>query len=160
MLAEHRPWKTEKDFRVEVARGRMTCCEDVMLAKPQTFMNASGQAVVSLLHYYKLAASDLLVIHDEIDIPLGDLRLSYDASAGGHNGVQSVIDALGTKQFWRLRIGIGPQVGVSENFVLNNFGKSELPLLHHAMERALKGIEEMFTAGPAKAQTDLNKKEK
>lgn len=156
LLENVRGWKDEKDSRAHVARGRMNCCEDVLLVKPQTFMNASGQSVASLLHYYKLAASDLLVVHDEIDIPLGDLKLSFEASAGGHNGVQSIIDALGTKKFWRLRIGIGPQDGVSEAFVLNNFKKDELPKLRHALERALKGIETMFTAGPAKAQTFIN----
>lgn len=158
MLERAQAWKEESDFRALVCRGQMNCCEDVLLVKPHTYMNASGQAVAAVSHYYKLPSSDLLLIHDEIALPLGELRLSFDATAANHNGVQSVIDALGTKAFWRLRIGIGPQDGKSEDFVLENFRKEELPLLHQTLERALKGVEEIFTNGPTKAQNEINTK--
>lgn len=80
----------------------------VMLAKPQTFMNKSGRTVRSLADYFDTSSEDILIIHDDIDLPLGSLRISFDSTAGGHNGVQSVINKLKTKAFVRLRVGITP----------------------------------------------------
>ena len=79
----------------------------IVLAKPQTFMNLSGEAVQKMLEFYKLAPSDIIVIHDDLDIELGKYKVATDSSSAGHNGVQNIIDKLGTQEFKRIRIGIG-----------------------------------------------------
>src|SRR3989338_7778861 len=84
-------WKHEKKLEAEVCRGFIaSCCEDVILAKPQTFMNASGRAVKLLTTYYKLHTNDVLIVHDDLDLELGTLKLSYGSGSAGHNGVQSI----------------------------------------------------------------------
>ncbi len=117
----------------------------VVLAKPQTFMNNSGKAVQSLL---KLGLSktkpSLVVIHDDIDISLGKVKVSKGSGSAGHKGVESIIQALGTKDFTRIRIGICPENGKPENvedFVLRSFQKSELPLLQSALQNAIQTLE-------------------
>lgn len=82
--------------------------EKTLIVKPETFMNESGRAVQSLVNYFDTAPENVLIIHDDIDLPISDMRMSFASSAGGHNGVQSVIDELGTNEFPRLRIGIRP----------------------------------------------------
>jgi PTH1 family peptidyl-tRNA hydrolase len=95
-------FKKEDKFEALIAEGRIGE-EKTLLVKPQTFMNASGRAVAKVLSFYKSSASDLLVLHDDLDIPIGDMRLSFDSRSAGHRGVQSIIDALGTQEFLRLR---------------------------------------------------------
>lgn len=165
-------WKLEKKLEAEVCRGHIaSCCEDVILAKPQTFMNNSGRSIKLLTTYYKLHTGDLLVLHDDLDLELGTLKLSHGSGSAGQNGVQSIIDTLGTKDFWRLRIGIGPYTrspslkiregGVSYDdkakFVLKNFSRAEAPTLKKTLEAAAHAIELMFTLGPARAQMEINK---
>ncbi len=167
-------WKLEKKLETEVSRGHIaSCCEDVILAKPQTFMNESGRAVKALTTHYKLLPTDLLILHDDLDLPLGTLRLTFGSGSAGQNGVQSIIDTLGTKDFWRLRIGIGPYTrspslklregGVSYDdkakFVLKNFSRAEAPTLKKTLVAASSAVELMFTLGPARAQTEINKSE-
>lgn len=96
---------------------------------PNTFMNDSGRAVHSALSYYKIEPEDLLVIHDDIDLPFGRLRLQFGRRAGGHNGVRSVESALGTREFSRLKMGVGRPPGSQDpaDFVLRRFTKKERP---------------------------------
>ena len=114
----------------------------VLLAKPKTFMNNSGKAVASLTKSsYPLLdlVKDLIVVHDDIDIPLGKIKVSQNRGSAGHKGVDSIIQTLGTKNFTRIRIGIRPAKGKpnnTESFVLKPFLKSELPLLESAIEQA------------------------
>ena len=99
-----------------------------IIAKPQTFMNNSGKAVKALIKFYKIKLENLWVIHDDIDLPLGEFRISKGRGSAGHKGVQSIINELKTKDFNRLRIGICPQTGKPkeiEKFVLQNFTKEE-----------------------------------
>ena len=108
--------------------------EKIIFIKPQTFMNDSGQALRVICNFYKMDLSkDLLVIHDEIDLPFGDLRLSSNSSAAGHNGVKSIIENLGTQNFRRLRIGVESRKARTEMptdaFVLQNFTSEELEQL-------------------------------
>src|SRR3989338_3389760 len=125
----------------------------VVLAKPQTFMNNSGKAVASLakLSFPKLSlAKDLVVVHDDIDIPLGKVKVSKGSGSAGHKGVESIIQSLGTKDFTRIRIGILPPEGKPEDvetFVLKPFKKEELPLLSASIESALSTLESKL--GPA-----------
>ncbi len=151
-------WKLEKKLETEVSRGHIaSCCEDVILSKPQTFMNDSGRAARALITHYRLLPTDLLVLHDDLDLPLGTLRLTFGSGSAGQNGVQSIIDTLGTKDFWRLRIGIGPKKGDAAKFVLKNFSRAEAPTLKKTLAAAASAVELMFTLGPAKAQTEVNK---
>lgn len=97
---------------------------------PQTFMNASGEAVQELLSFYKLAAKDILVLHDEVDLPLGTIKFTENSGSAGHNGIKSLIDSLGTQEFRRIRIGVETRTDKSipptEDFVLQNFSAEEI----------------------------------
>ncbi len=117
----------------------------VVLAKPQTFMNNSGKAVASLARLsFKLSrAKELIVIHDDIDIPLGKVKVSKGSGSAGHKGVNSIIQSLGTKDFTRIRIGIQPLGGKPndvENFVLKKFTQLELALLKTSVQKSLEAL--------------------
>lgn len=111
---------------------------DVHLLKPQTFMNVSGRAVGTVAQFYKIEASQILVVHDELDLPPGSAKLKLGGGHGGHNGLKDIIAHLGTKDFWRLRLGIGHPGERAEvvNFVLNAPRKEEQSLIEEAMQRA------------------------
>lgn len=114
-----------------------------ILAKTDTFMNLSGPAVKSLAKSYKLTAESLLVIHDDIDIPIGEFKIQKGRGAAGHKGVQSIINELKTKDFWRVRIGILPKRGKPENvekFVLQNFNKEEQKILKEIIREVIKKL--------------------
>ena len=104
----------------------------IILAKPQSFMNRSGQVVRAIMDFYKLSPEDITVIHDDLDIDLGTFKVSIDTSSGGHNGVQSIVDHLGTQEFKRIRIGIEgterkkTRIIAGDAFVLQDFSKEEL----------------------------------
>lgn len=120
-------WKKHHKANALVAEA-MVGGEKCLMAKPQTFMNSSGEAVQALMAFYKLQSGDVIVAHDELDLPFGTLRISIDASAGGHNGVASVMEKLGTRNIIRLRMGIrGPQKGSipSDKYVLLPFSLLE-----------------------------------
>jgi PTH1 family peptidyl-tRNA hydrolase len=108
--------------------------------KPQTFMNLSGEAAGGFCRYFKVAPGEVLVITDDTALPLGDLRLRRRGSAGGHNGLQSVIDHLGTEEVPRLRVGIGAPRGTLHNHVLGAFSGDELPTLQQAVTRAADAV--------------------
>jgi len=99
--------------------------ERVMLVKPQTFMNNSGEAVSKLKNYYKIDSEDIWVIHDDVDLELGKIRIVLGGSSAGHKGAQSVIDNIGTDRFWRIRVGVGKSDGIpTEDWVLQNFSQN------------------------------------
>lgn len=145
-------WRLDKKFSsllTECLKPGFKQPKPLVLAKPQTFMNNSGKAVKSLTTSYKLPfdpelriegqATNLVVVHDDIDIPLGKVKISENRGSAGHKGIESIIQALGTKNFTRVRIGIQPAKGKSKNvesFVLKPFQKTELPLLKPAIEQA------------------------
>ena len=132
----------------------------IILAKPTTFMNESGKAVAALVRHYQFAIlhSQFLLIHDDLDLTVGTLRLSVDGSSGGQKGVQSIIEALGTGDFLRLRIGIGPNAtpeGVripAENFVLKRFSAEERPKIDAAIARAVEVVTALLREGLPAAQ--------
>ncbi len=120
-------WRESARMKSTVAKGA-----DLILAKPATYMNNSGFAAAALLKYYKLEPADLIVVHDEFDLPFGKLKISTDSRSAGHNGVQSIIDQLGTKKFCRYRFGIKNDLGSSrqaEKFVLDKFTADETKAL-------------------------------
>ena len=113
-----------------------TCGERVALLKPTTFMNRSGRAVLAAGRFYKLALSDLIVVSDDLALPLGRLRMRVRGSAGGHKGLQDIVDRLGTDDWCRLRIGIGDRIGDPVAYVLDRFREDEEVVMRRAHERA------------------------
>lgn len=112
---------------------------DVILVKPLTYMNASGEAVGPLLRFFKLDPADLLVIHDDMDLQMGRIRLRHKGSSGGHNGIKSLIRQLGTEDFARIKVGVGHPERTQEavvNYVLGRFSKDEQKIMEDAFERA------------------------
>lgn len=130
----------------------------VALVKPQTFMNASGECVVPVLRFYKSEPVDLMVCYDELDISAGHLRIRKDGSAGGHNGMRSIIAKLSTQAFPRLRIGIGRPPGrmAPSDYVLQDFGKGELPDVDDALTRCVSAIEIWLVDGIELAMNRAN----
>lgn len=131
--------------------------EDYILIKPTTFMNLSGEAVRAVADYYKIQLSDILIVFDDLSLDIGKIRFRANGSDGGHNGIKSVIQHLGSKDVARLKIGIGPQPNIpSEVFVLQNFSKEELEMLKTTLIKAKDGIACYFTQGMAEAQNKFN----
>ena len=120
-------------------------------------MNLSGDAISAVMNYYKIAVEDLLVVYDDLSIELGKIRFRPDGSDGGHNGIKSIIKSLGTTNFARLKIGIGPQPPIpAEDFVLQNFYKSQLDQLKPVLKTAVEGIEFYLDEGMQKTQNFYN----
>jgi len=132
-------WKLNKKFNAEISEEKIGR-EKIIFLKPQTFMNNSGRAVAAAACFYKIKPADILVIHDDIDLPLGKIRIKKDGSSGGHRGVQSIVEALGTENFIRLKIGVAPETRPKNfdaaNFVLKKFGKAEEKTLREANKKA------------------------
>lgn len=117
--------------------------EKVMLVKPTTFMNDSGRAVGPLVDYYDIDLDDLVIINDDLDMPVGKIRLKTHGASGGHNGLKSIISALGTKNFNRVKVGIDhPQHGTVVSHVLGKFSKEERPKFDQAVEQAEHALED------------------
>jgi PTH1 family peptidyl-tRNA hydrolase len=140
-----------------VALGEIAGCK-VILVKPQTFMNLSGESVGPIVKFYKADLSHLLVIYDELDLPLGQLRMRPKGGAGGHNGMKSIIAQLGSDAFPRLRVGIGRPPGQRDpkDYVLEDFTSSELITLAPAFARAVEGIQRWLTEGIDSAMNFIN----
>lgn len=143
-----------------VARGTIKA-RKVILAQPQTYMNASGSAVVPLARYYRVSLRQLMVVYDDLDLPLGTVRLRPEGGSGGHKGMRSIIEQLGGQQdFSRLRIGIGRPPGETDPavYVLRNFSSEEDPLLDDALARAVEAIETWLSEGLEAAMNCCNQR--
>ncbi|MEC9488156.1 MAG: aminoacyl-tRNA hydrolase [Halanaerobium sp.] len=155
------------DIRVEDYRHRALlgtgriAGEKVMLAQPLTYMNRSGEAVQEILCYYKINPRDMLVIYDDLDLELGQLRIRPRGSAGTHNGMDSVIKSLGTREIPRLRLGTGgPPEGVPMvDFVLSPFGEDELPLVDEMLQTGAAAVKTIIRAGIQEAMNHFNRKQ-
>ncbi len=131
--------------------------EDYLIIKPTTFMNLSGEAVRAVVDYYKLHIEDIIIVFDDLSLPLGKIRFRVNGSDGGHNGIKSIIQHLGRQDFARLKIGIGPQPNLpSEVFVLQNFTKEELEILKSVLGIAKQGIACYFNEGISNTQNKFN----
>jgi peptidyl-tRNA hydrolase, PTH1 family len=131
--------------------------ERVLLVKPMTYMNLSGEAVASIAQYYHIPTEDMIVILDDVALPPGKIRLRFKGSAGGHNGMTNIIQMLHTQEIPRIRIGIGPaRPGNMIGHVLARFSKEELPLLREAYERAADAVESALNDGFALAMNRFN----
>jgi peptidyl-tRNA hydrolase, PTH1 family len=142
-----------------VGRGKLAG-EEVVLAKPQTYMNLSGVSVRELLSKYELGPGDLLVMWDEVQLPLGTIKINGDGSAGSHNGAKSVIASIGTQQFARLRLGAGSehQIGSRREYVLRPMRKAELEVAAEMLGEAGDAVELLLTQGVDAAMTKYNRR--
>lgn len=149
---------TRQKFKAKIASG-VAQGEQVLLAKPQTFMNLSGDAVGPLVRFYNLPLSHVLLVYDDIDLPFGTLRLRPAGTSGGHKGVQSVINALGAQEIPRLRLGIkrGDITGDVREYVLQRFSDEELAELPHLRKKACDAIDAVITGPIEKAMNEFNK---
>jgi PTH1 family peptidyl-tRNA hydrolase len=143
----------------------LTACTDlagerVVLAKPQTYMNLSGLSVARLLQNYELTPRDLLVLVDEIELPLGMLRVRPRGSAGGHNGLKSIIGALETDDFARLRMGVGPDRPVEDyvSYLLKPFRPAEMELVAEMLDLATEAVRVVISEGVQKAMNRFNRR--
>ncbi|TAL19735.1 aminoacyl-tRNA hydrolase [Patescibacteria group bacterium] len=151
-------WKKEKKAKGSVSRGKVNA-EEIILLKPETFMNASGEAVAAAASFYKIKPTDVWVAHDELAFPTGEVRIATGGSAGGHNGVQSVIDVLGTEQFARFRIGVRPADTAEirlESFVLEEFTPAEERRFMEAIQSTGEALDKAIRLGLAAAQKEVN----
>jgi PTH1 family peptidyl-tRNA hydrolase len=132
----------------------------IVLAKPRTFMNLSGQAVQGLVHSYRVPPESLIVVYDDVDLPLGKLRIRPSGRAGGHNGMKSIIAALNTESFVRLRVGVGrPEREVDDSLVdhvLSGFSAAEEKVVQEAVDRACDALELLITDGVDAAMNEFN----
>jgi len=136
--------------------------EPVLLAKPDTYMNLSGMSVRELVAQYEVKPeSDLIVIQDELDFPLGTLRIHTRRSSAGHNGIESIIDALGTQDFLRIRIGVAPDHKVEDGkgYLLSPFRKAQLAAVDEMLGAAAEAVKAILTEGAAAAMNRFNRKE-
>lgn len=135
--AHNAGFKADNKFHGLIAKANLHGHE-VFLLKPQTFMNVSGRSVGAVAQFYKIEAAQILVVHDELDLPPGTARLKLGGGHGGHNGLKDIIAHMGTKDFWRLRIGVGHPGDRAEvvNYVLNAPRKEEQVLIDEALQRA------------------------
>lgn len=152
------PFEEDGRARAQVAQARIKGRKAV-LAKPQTFMNRSGAAVETLARRHALAPQDILIVVDDIYLPLGALRLRASGGAGGHNGMQDITDRLGTDAFPRLRMGIGSDFGRGRqsDYVLSPFAEEEMALVERALERAADAARVFVTDGIVHAMNRFNR---
>lgn len=131
----------------------------VLLVKPQTYMNLSGEAVQPLVHYYKIELADLLVIHDEVDLPYGQMRFQRKRGHGGQNGVRNIHERLGSNEYGRLKMGVGrpphPDFSVAD-WVLQNFSKTEVQSLPDFLSLACEAVEHFIGHGLDKTANEYN----
>ena len=144
-------------FKAQIGNGKL---EDIpiIIAKPLTFMNKSGEAVAPLVRYFKVPLERLLVIHDDMDLPLGTLRMRPSGGSAGHNGMLSIFDKLGTNAIPRLRVGIGRPPGRMDpaDYVLQDFSRSEEELLNMVITQACEAALAFITTGLEKAMNTYN----
>ncbi|HEY73731.1 MAG TPA: aminoacyl-tRNA hydrolase [Thermoflexia bacterium] len=148
----------KKQKRARIAMGTVLG-RRVIIAKPQTFMNESGRAVAALVRFYKVRLERVLVVYDDLDLPLGAVRLRPEGGTGGHKGMRSIVDHLGSQSFPRLRIGIDRPPGRMDPaaYVLQDFSMKEKPLLEETLGRAVAAIETWLGEGVEPAMSQYNR---
>jgi PTH1 family peptidyl-tRNA hydrolase len=150
-------WSNQRKFQARVSRAERGG-NTVLLAEPQTFMNASGESVGALMRFYQLPPARILVVVDDADLPLGEIRLRPSGGTGGHHGLESVMQQIGSRDYPRLRVGIGRQDGLRQitGHVLGKFSGLEQALLEQVLKRAASQLECWLDAGIQKAMSQFN----
>jgi len=150
---------TRRGLKALYGRGRIAQI-DVILAKPQTFMNLSGEAVQRLLHFFKISPRDLIVLQDDLDLPWGKIRIRLRGSSGGHRGIQSIQDAIGSGEFVRIKIGIGrPAIPRQDpaDYVLDPLEEAEKEEIETVLKRGREAIKTLLSRGPQEAMNRYHK---
>ena len=158
-------WKQDKRTRATIARGALDRAL-VVLVLPDTFMNKSGSAVTNFIKSVR-AAEKLVVVYDDLDLPLGAMKISFDRGSGGHKGIESIARAIKTKRFWRVRIGVSPSTASGElrkpqgekdvlKFILDAFKPHEHAQLKQVFKRTSQALEAIVLEGPEKAMNQFN----
>ena len=150
-------FKSEAKFKAQTASFSFNG-EKLILVKPLTFMNLSGEAIQKISAFYKIENKNIFIIYDDISLDLGKFRFRANGSDGGHNGIKSIIQNLGTDKFPRMKVGIGPQpVQIkSEAFVLQKFSLEQIPLLNKVVTTSVDAIEDYLKLGITEAQNKYN----
>jgi PTH1 family peptidyl-tRNA hydrolase len=144
-------------FNAKISKGKIAG-ENIILVKPQTYMNESGQTVKKIVSDTKYQTSDILVIHDDLDLPFGKIRISKNRSSAGQKGVQSIINCLGTKNFIRLRIGIRPEkIYDAHKFVLQKFNREEQKIIFESFKKIISAVKMILEKGVDQAMNEYNK---
>ena len=151
--------KSDRRFRAHVGEGRISN-QRVLLVKPQTYMNLSGQAVKAVLSFYKLPPTEIIVVYDDVSLPVGDIRVREKGSAGGQKGMVDIIAKLGTSEFPRVRIGVGekPDNWDLSDYVLSRFPKAEWKAMIQGITKAGDAVEFMLAGSVAAAMNEFNRK--
>ena len=170
--------KLKSQFFITEWQPKLSESEKIIIAKPETYMNNSGMAVKLLLDFYKLDTNDLWVVHDDLDLPLGKLKIRFGGAGAGHHGVEHIIDTLGTDKFWRFRLGIGNprhsidrkdgegvdkmigrrHLGDTKGFVLGGFDDSEWPVAKKLIKDTVKSLQIALESGLESAMNRFNTK--
>ena len=150
---ENSIWEENKKFNSFIAKSG----KELILVKPSSFMNASGEVVAKIAGFYKIPNFGLYIVHDDLDLPLGKIKISFGHNSAGHKGVESIIQSLGSNNFVRIRVGIGADKKVSgEKFVLSDFEEREEPKLKRAVKRAVGAVEMILKEGVERAANRFN----
>jgi peptidyl-tRNA hydrolase, PTH1 family len=168
-LEKSTSWENSLKFKSDIVQiewqPKHGSLEKVILAKPKTYMNNSGMAVKLISDFYKISASDVWVIHDDIDLPLGTMKIRLGGSAAGHHGVESVMEHLKTDKFWRFKMGIGEKRELNDSriknvddFVLGDFSGAEKGKLKDLIKRGVKAIETSLEEDLQSAMNRFNTK--
>lgn len=148
-------WEEKRSFRCRWARGNFAGCR-VLLVEPLTFMNLSGESIADIVRYSNCTSNDLLVIHDDIDLPVGKLRVKKGGSSGGHNGIKNIIERLGTSDFVRLKLGVGKEKGNVIGYVLGKFDSESRKIMDLVVEKAHEAAGAIIANGCDKAMNLYN----
>lgn len=167
-----RIWESSSKFKSDIAqiewKPKIGALEKVVLVRPKTYMNLSGMAVSLTASYFKIPTSDIWVVHDELDLPLGSMKIRFGGASAGHHGVESIIKVLGTDKFWRFRLGTGEahskgkiakhMISKADEFVLSNFKPGESKKIRELVKRATKAMETALEKGMNAAMNRFNTK--
>lgn len=148
-------WEEKRAFKCLLARGTLAG-QPVLLVKPQTFMNLSGESVAPVVKYHNATVADLVVIQDDIDLPLGRLRIRTGGSCGGHNGVRNIIERLGTPAFTRLKLGVGKDRGNVIGHVLGKFDPASRAVMDEEVAAAARAAADILCLGADRAMNAWN----
>lgn len=165
-------WEDNKRVKSDIAifewQPKKGVSEKIILAKPKTYMNNSGMAVSLIAQYHKIKPEDIWIIHDELDLPLGYMKIRFGGSGAGHKGVESIISSLKNDKFWRFRLGIGTahnhtkigkhMIDKAEEYVLSGFGQGEYGKVRHLIKRGAQAIAAALEKGLEKAMNQYNTK--